>query len=331
MGIPLTMAISDYAHTQDIVTGRVRPEGIDLNVLSYPFEKVGLRFAAALDFDVAEYSLAGFCAHFASGEEQKFVGLPVFPSRAFRQSGFFINTKAGINSVDDLRGKRIGLPQWSQTATVYARGALVHDSGIPLDAINWVQAGVNRPGRKEGVALDLPKGVTLERRPDASLSEMLASGEIDAMISARPPDSFLSGDADVKRLYDDPPTVERDYFMRTGIYPIMHVLVVRADVYHANRWIMRNLLEAFEDAKAIAFERMRDATTSFIPVPWAPNQMEETHRVLFPDSQPWPYGVKDNAFTLNTFLDYCYEQGVTKRHLRADELFPPECSMQVIV
>lgn len=331
MGLPLTMAISDYAHTRDLVTGRVRPEGIDLNILSYPFEKVGLRFAQALDFDVAEYSLAGFCAHFASGDRQNFVGLPVFPSRAFRHGGFFINTEAGINTVADLRGKRIGLPQWSQTATVYARGALVHDSGIGLNEVTWVQAGVNKPGRKEGVALTLPDGVTLERRPDANLSDMLAAGEVDAVISARPPDSFLSGHHTVKRLYDDPPAVERDYFMRTGIYPIMHVLVVRADVYHANRWIMRNLLEAFEEAKALAFERMSDETTSFVPVPWAPNTMVETHSMLFPDSEPWPYGVADNVFTLNTFLDYCHEQGVTKRHLRAEELFPPECSMKVIV
>ncbi|WP_133119800.1 hypothetical protein [Pseudooceanicola lipolyticus] len=331
MALSLTMAISDYAHTRDLVTGRIRPEGIDLNILSYPFEQVGLRFALGREFDVSEYSLAGFCAHVANTPEPEFVGLPVFPSRVFRQSSFFINDASGITSVDDLRGKRVGLPQWSQTATVYARGYLAHDVGLDLRDISWVQAGVNSPGRKEGVDLALPEGIDLVRRPDSCLSDMLAAGDIDCAISARPPNSFLQGDRGVRRLFPDPQKVEEEYFRRTGIFPIMHVLVVRRDIYEANRWIMRNLMDAFNEAKARAFDRFRDITTSFAPLGWGPSSFEASNRLLFPDGEPWPYGVRENAHTLNTFLTYCHEQGVTRRRLRAEDIFPPECSFEVIV
>lgn len=331
MALPLTMAISDYAHTRDLVTGRVTPEGIDLNILSYPFEQVGLRFALGREFDVSEFSLAGFCAHIANTREPEFVGLPIFPSRVFRQSSFFINERSGIVDVSDLRGKRVGLPQWSQTATVYARGYLAHDVGLDLRDITWVQAGVNTPGRREGVALALPEGISLTQRPDSCLSDMLASGEIDCAISARPPNCFLQGDGGTRRLFADPQKVEEEYFRRTGIFPIMHVLVVRRDVYEANRWIMRNLIDAFTEAKSRAFDRLRDITTSFAPLGWGPSSFEDSNRLLFPDGEPWPYGVQANSHTLNTFLGYCHEQGVTHRRLSAEDLFPPECSLEVIV
>lgn len=331
MALPLTMAISDYTHTRDLVTGRVRPEGIDLNILSYPFEQVGLRFAIGREFDVSEFSLAGFCAHIVNNPEPEFVGLPVFPSRVFRQSSFFVTKSSGISSIRDLTGKQVGLPQWSQTATVYARGYLAHDVGLNLRDIDWVQAGVNSPGRKEGIALSLPEGINLAKRPDGCLSDMLASGEIDCAISARPPNSFLANDGKVRRLFSDPQAVEAEYFRRTGIFPIMHVMVVRADVYQANRWIMRNLMDAFNEAKTLAFKRMQDITTSFVPVGWAPNYFEETNKFLFPDGEVWPYGVQANAHTLNAFLGFCHEQGVTQRRLDATELFPPECNFEVIV
>lgn len=331
MTLPLTMAISDYAHTRDLVTGRVQPEGIDLNILSYPFEQVGLRFALGREFDISEYSLAGLCSHIANTPEPDFVGLPVFPSRVFRQSSFFVNTDSGINAISDLRYKRVGLPQWSQTATVFARGYLAHDAGLDLRDIDWVQAGVNSPGRKEGVTLSLPEGINLTKRPDSCLSEMLATGEIDCAISARPPDSFLAGDGRVRRLFENPRKVEADYFRRTGIFPIMHVMVVRADVYRANRWILRNLMDAFNEAKTRAFTRLRDITTSFAPVGWGPDYFEETNRLLFAEGEPWPYGVNANAHVLNAFLRYCHEQGVTQRRLDASELFPPECNFEVIV
>jgi 4,5-dihydroxyphthalate decarboxylase len=331
MPLRLTMAISDYVHTRDLVTARVRAEGIDLNILSYPFEQVGLRFAKGMEFDISEFSLAGYCAHVASGAERKMVGIPVFPSRVFRQSGFFINEASGITTVEDLRGKRIGIPQWSQTATVYARGYLAHDVGIDLAEIDWVQAGVNRPGRTETASLRLPQGVRVIPQPERSLSGMLETGEIDAAISARVPDCVLTGSPGVRPLFKDARAVEVDHFRRTGIFPIMHVIVVRQDVYEANRWIMRNLFDAFEASKQSALRWLLDSTTSYLPAPWGPSYIAEMNGLLFPDGNAWPYGIEANRVTLEAFLLYCYEQGVTARHLTPEELFPPEFGFDVVV
>ena len=331
MLINLTMAISDYAHTRDLVTGRVTPEGIKLNILSYPFEQVGLRFAMNKEFDISEFSFAGYCAHVANGGMQDMVGIPIFPSRVFRQSGFFVNCDAGIKTVGDLKGKRIGIPQWSQTATVYARGYLQHHAGVPLDSVEWVRAGVNSPGRKESVELNLPKSIKLKSLPAHTLSDMLVSGEIDAVISARTPNCFIDKNPMVRRLFDDPMQAERDYFNQSGIFPIMHVIVVRRDIYDANRWILHNLMEAFEKAKQNALNRLYDGTTSYLPIPWGTEVVANLQAEVFGDGEIWPYGVDLNRKTLDPFLLYCFEQGVTRKHLTVEDLFPAECNQQVIV
>jgi 4,5-dihydroxyphthalate decarboxylase len=331
MALPLTMAISEYAHTRDLLTGRVRPEGIDLNILTYDFEHVGLRFAMSREFDVSEHSLGGFCAQVAAVEAPDIVGIPVFPSRVFRQGSFFINANAGIRQVGDLAGKRVGIPQWSQTATIYARGYLEHQAGVPLTSIDWFQGGVNSAGRKEGAKLNLPEGIRLTRVADRSLGDMLAAGDIDAMISARAPACFLNGHPAVRRLFDDPRSAEKAYFAETGIFPIMHIMVARRDVYEANRWIIRNLTDAFEEAKRRTLRAIADGTTSYLPVPWGPEYMADTHTMMFPDGDPWPYGINGNRRSLEAFLLYCFEQGVTARHLTPEDLFPPECSYEVIV
>lgn len=331
MTLRITMALSDYAHTHDLVAGRVHPKGIDLNILSYKFEQVGLRFAMGREFDVSEHSLAGYCAHVASTARSDMVAIPVFPSRVFRQSGFFVNAAAGIESVADLAGKRVGLPQWSQTAAVWARGFLAHQAGVDLRSITWFQAGVNAPGRKEGVKLSLPDGISLTPVADSSLSEMLASGALDAVISARPPRCVEDRHPGVRRLYGDYRAEEEAYFRRTGIFPIMHIMVVRRDVYERDRWILRNLMDAFSEAKRRTLEAIADGTTSYLPVPWGAEYMAEMHRLVFPEGEPWPYGIESNRRTLESFLLFCFEQGVTARHLAVDELFPPECSYEVIV
>lgn len=331
MTLPLTMAISDYAHTADLVSGKVRPVGIDLNILSYPFEKVGLRFAMTREFDIAEYSFAGYCAHVSASKRPDMVAFPVFPSRVFRQSAFYVNTGAGIADVSDLRGKRVGLPQWSQTATVYAKGYLQHQAQVPLASISWVQAGVNAPGRREGVTLNLPEGVHVSSEPQKSLSDMLATGEIDAVISARPPKCFLEGNPKIRRLFTNPRAAEEAYFHETGIFPIMHIMVVRRDIYEANKWVLRNLFEAFETAKRNALAAMAEITTSYIPIPWGPDEVERLHSTVFGDGEPWPYGLAQNHTTIDAFLGYCHEQGVTVRRLAPEDLFPPECLAEIII
>ena len=322
----LTLALSDYVHTRSLSNGRIRPEGIDFTVLHHPFEAISFRFRGGTEFDVCEFSLANYCARVAHfGPATPMVALPVFTSRVFRHSAIFVRDGAGIATAVDLAGKRVGLPQWSQTATVYVRGLLAHDAGVDLTTIEWVQAGLNEPGRTEGVSfLQLPAGYRVTGRPEATLDAMLQAGELDAVISARPPDCFLRGVPGIRRLYPDYQAEEAAYFARTGIFPIMHAVVMRREVYEQNRWIARNLYDAFDAARREAVERLADITTSFLPTAWAPEAITRTNATLFPGTEPWAYGVAPNRTTLNAFLQYCHEQGVTERPLTTDDLFPPE-------
>ena len=325
----LSLALNDYVHTADIANGRVRAPGVDLTIVSLPFESVAMRFGANLEFDVAEYSLANYCAHLAEPKPSPMVALPVFTSRVFRHSSIYVNDASSIVDAGDLAGRTVGIPQWSQTATVYVRGFLTHDAGVPLRSIRWVQAGVDQPGRRDGVQSYLPEGVTVTPRPDRTLSDLLASGEIDAVISARPPQCFMQGAPGVRRLFADFRQEEERYFARTGIFPIMHVIAMRRPVYEANPWIARNLLDAFETAKRAGLARLRDIQTSHLPSAWATDEMERVHKLLFPDGDCWPYGLAPNRTTLEAFLAYAHEQGVTRRRLACEELFPKEVSFEV--
>jgi 4,5-dihydroxyphthalate decarboxylase len=325
----LSLAINDYVHTQDIANGSIRPIGIDLTVLRMPFESVAFRFGANLEFDIAEYGLAGYCARLSRPEPCPIIALPVFTSRVFRHSSIYIHAASGIKTAADLKGRTVGLPQWSQTATVYVRGYLMHDVGVPLESIAWIQAGVDQPGREDAVELTLPPGVRLEAKPDRTLSEMLVSGEIDAAITARPPRCFLDRAPQVRRLFPDYREEEQRYFQRSRIFPIMHIIAIRRQVYDANRWIARNLFDAFEQSKRAALTRLAGIQTSHLPSAWAPEEMNGVHALLFPEGEPWPYGLESNRATLEPFLSYCHEQGIFRRKLVADELFPKELAFQI--
>jgi 4,5-dihydroxyphthalate decarboxylase len=319
----LSIAINDYVHTHDVVNGVIRPIGIDLTALRMPFESAAFRFGANLEFDISEFGLAAYCARLSRPEPCPFIALPVFTSRVFRHSSIYINTASGIGSAADLKGRTIGIPQWSQTATIYVRGYLMHDAGVPLASIAWVQAGVDEAGREDHVELSLPQGVRLTTRPDKTLSG------IDAAITARPPQCFLDNVPGVRRLFPDYRAEEQLYFERTRIFPIMHVIAIRRSVYDANPWIARNLFDAFEQSKRAALARLSGIQTSHLPTAWAPEEMASVHKLLFADSESWPYGLEANRPTLEPFLSYCDEQGVTKRKLSADELFPPELALKI--
>jgi 4,5-dihydroxyphthalate decarboxylase len=324
--IPLTLAIGDYLHTRELKTGAVRPEGIDLTVLNHPFETVAYRFLATYEWQISEFSLATYCTLCAEGNAPM-IALPVFPSRVFRHGAIFVRANSPLKVAADLAGKRIGVPQWTQTAVTYVRGFLAHDAGVPLPSIDWVQAGVNDPGRKEMAKFTLPPGLRLRSVQDKSLGDLLMNGEIDAMISARPPNVFLDGRA--RRLIPDYRTQELDYFRKTGIFPIMHVVVIRRDTYEANRWIARNLVDAFERAKRACLPEISQNMTSFLPTAWGSDHFEETSRLLFPDGDAWPYGIERNRRTLEPFLAFCHEQGVTKRRLAPEEMFPKEVGVEL--
>jgi 4,5-dihydroxyphthalate decarboxylase len=321
--LPLTLAIPDYDHVRDLVNGRVQAEGIDLTCLVYPVEEIFYRFIVYKEFDVAEISLAKYSSLIAQANED-FIALPVFPSRVFRHSSFYVRKDGPVKTIPDLKGRKVGLPEWAQTAAVYSRGFLQDQYGIPLSSIQWVQAGVNQPGRVEKVDLKLPEGVEIARIADKSLDEMLLSGEIDAVMVARAPDAFVKGDPKIRRLVEDFVDVETDYYKKTGIFPIMHAVALRRDVLDKNPWAARNLFTAFEDAKRRSIERVLDATVSLFPIPWYFEHARRGMEMFGKDY--FPYGIEPNRRTLEAFLKYAYEQGVCKRHLDVEELFPKSLS-----
>jgi 4,5-dihydroxyphthalate decarboxylase len=226
--IPLTLAVSEYDHVTDLVTGRVPVEGVDLTCLNLPIEEIFFRAFVYRDFDASEVSMAKLCSMISQGDNS-LAAIPVFPSRVPRHSSIYICRGGPVNTPADLKGRKVGLPEWAQTAAVYSRGLLVHQYGVPLDSVEWVQAGVDQPGRTEKVKLNLPAGVKLTPRPDKSLSEMLLSGEIDAIFTAHAPQAAVEGHPDIRRLFEDFLEVEMNYVKETGIFPIMHAVAIRRE------------------------------------------------------------------------------------------------------
>lgn len=328
--LQLSCAVGDYAHTQDLRTGKVRPEGIELVNIELPIEAIAPRFGTFLEFDVAEYSFGAYCAHLASTDAPRMIALPVFTSRAFRHGNIYVNSQAGIASAEDLSGRRVGIPQWVQTAVVYVRGFLEDDAKVKLSDVTWVQAGVDEPGRADSGGFAVPEGVTVERRPDSTLSAMLLSGEIDAIVSARPPKPFLDGDARIRRLFPDYRAAEEAYFRRSGVFPIMHVIAIRRDLYDRHRWVARNLFDAFSQARDAAIARMTSTQVSYLPMAWTADSFDKSNALLF-GRDMWPYGLKKNAATITRFLKYCHAQGVTRRALDPEELFAPETQLEIHV
>ena len=321
--IHLTLAMDEYDHTRDLLQGKVNAEGIDLTWLNLDVEEIFYRFASAWEWDVSELSFAKYCS-IVSQPDPPIVGIPVFVSRVFRHSAWYVAADGPVREVADLAGKRIGIPEWSQTATVYARGWLAEDAGIPLEDVDWVQAGVNEPGRIELAHLKLPEGIRYRQVPDRSLTEMLLAGDIEALISARPPKAFLDGDTRIVRLIPDYRAQEQDYFKRTGVYPIMHTVAIRRDTYEKHPWIAMNLLNGFEAAKKRSVARLTSVTHSQIPVPWIYDTLPELAADIFPGGDYWPYGIEPNRPTIEAFLRFCHDQGLCHRKLEPEDLYPSE-------
>jgi 4,5-dihydroxyphthalate decarboxylase len=319
--LELTLALGDYDHTRDLAAGVVRADGIDITHLKLPIEETFFRFLKFREFEVSEMSLAKFASSIAQGVAF-FVGIPVFPSRVFRLSSFYVRSDGRVRDERDLAGARIGIPEWGQTASVYTRGYVQHELGVGLDRIEWIQAGVNEPGRVEKVKLDLPPGIRYTPVADASLNDMLLDARIDVALTARPPRAFASGDARVRRLFPDFQAREEAHYAKSGIFPIMHVIAIRGDVYEANPWVAMNLMKAFEEAKARSLKRVSDVTASHVPLPWMSDFAARMCSIVGAD--PFPYGIEPNRATLEAFLRYAREQGLCARALTPEDLFVPE-------
>jgi 4,5-dihydroxyphthalate decarboxylase len=304
MKLPLSLAISPYDHVREL-----RPQGIELTVLELQIEEIFYRFARFREWHASEMSF-GKVVSILSQPAPDLIAIPVFPSRVFRHSAIYTKLK----SPKELEGKRVGIPEWAQTAGIYVRGLLQHEYGVDLRKIEWLQAGVREPGREEKVELKLPAGVRITPQPGKTLAGMLARGELDAVISARDPGG--------PRLFQNYLDVEEAYFSKTRIFPIMHVVVLRREAYERDRWIAMNLLKAFEDAKRASLARLAEIGISHLPMPWIPEQARRWRELAGEDF--WPYGIEGNRPTLEAFLQYAHEQGVATRRLKVEELFAPE-------
>jgi 4,5-dihydroxyphthalate decarboxylase len=319
--LPLTLAISEYDHVRDLVSGRVKPEGIDLRALVLPIEEIFYRFTVYREWDVSEMAMGKYASLRSQGDAS-LTAIPVFPSRMFRHSSIYVRSDGPVKAPADLSGRRVGVPEWAQTAAIYTRGLLVHQYGLALADIAWVQAGVNEPGRTEKVALKLPAGVTVERPAAKTLNGMLLAGELDAVMTAHAPAAFEACDPRVARLFPDFMPVELAYWRETGIFPIMHCIAIETRLLEAHPWVAMNLLTAFEAAKRRSIARAFEATASRFPIPWS-HERASLVAPLF-GNEYWPYGIEPNRATLEAFLTYAHEQGVCHRPVTLEELFPPE-------
>jgi 4,5-dihydroxyphthalate decarboxylase len=318
----LTLACWDYDRTRALADGSVQPDGIDLNVLNLHVEETFFRMLRNREFDVAEMSLSSYCVSLGR-ENPAFIAIPVFPSRFFRHSCIFVSGKSGIRDPRDLAGKRIGTPEYQMTAPVWIRGMLQDEYGVDPASPEYWTGGEEEPGRDEKIKLDLPRRIRIKAiGPDKTLAQMLADGEIDAMHTARIPSTFTSRPGAVRRLFENYVEVEKAYYRKTRIFPIMHTVVLRRDVYEANRWIAQSLFKAFAQAQRIVYENLYNTAALTTMLPWQVAQVEETRRELGDDW--WAYGFAPNRHVLDTFLRYHDEQGLSKRRLRPEELFAPE-------
>jgi 4,5-dihydroxyphthalate decarboxylase len=318
--VRLTLAINDYDHVRDLVEGDVEAEGIELTWLRLSVEETFFRFVRFREWEVTELSLAKYCALRAAGDDSV-IALPVFPSRSFRHSAIFVRDDGPVDDPSALAGRRIGVPEWTQTATVYARGLLQHQYGVDPRDVKWIQAGTNESGREEGVQLSLPDGISLTTVPDRSLNDLLLEGELDAVIAAHPPTEFKRRTGRIVRLFSNYRAVEERYYADTGIFPIMHVVALRADVLERFPWAAMSLMKAFEAAKQRSLRRAIDGNAPRYPVPWSFANAQHAEAVFGRDF--WPYGIEENRTTLNTFLDYAHEQGACALRLDIEELFAP--------
>ena len=318
----LSLACWNYDRTRGLLEGRIPVDGIDLTYLNLPVEETFFRMLRHHEFDAAEMSLSSYVLSLFS-ENPPFIAIPVFPSRFFRHSCIYINPNSGIREAKDLSGKRVGTPEYQMTAGVWIRGILSDEYNVPVTSAKYFNGGEEEPGRPEKLALSLPPEIHVEPIPPTkTLSAMLDAGEIDALYTARMPSTFTRGSGSVKRLFEDYQTVEREYYLRTKIFPIMHTVVIRRDVYDKFPWVAQSLYKAFVHSQREIYQELYQTAALKFMLPWLIRHVEETRATMGQDF--WPYGFESNVSTLNTFLRYHFEQGLSKRQLRPQDLFASE-------
>lgn len=321
--IKLTLASGDYDRVRPMWDGGVKPEGIDLNMLLLPVEEIFFRMARFQDFDVSEMSLASYLISKDRGAPN-FMAIPAFPSRKFRFADIYINKNSSIKKPEDLCGARIGTPEYQMTACVWMRGIMEEFYGVKATDVEWFTGGSEKPGREERLHLELPPQFKCHPiAADKTLIEMLKNGEIDAIFTARVPTAFTRGEAWIGRLFPDFKKDELDYYNKTHIFPIMHTVVLREDTYAKYPWAALSLYKAYCDAKDMNTARIDAMAALPVSLPWFNYELDETRRVMGNDY--WPYGLNDNAATIQKLIEYMKKQGLLSAEFDPawEELFAP--------
>ena len=319
--VKLTFACGLYDRVLPLYTGAVSVEGVDLDFLNIDSPRdIFDRMAAKQEFDVSEFSSSEYVSRYAHGQ-CPFVALPVFPSRTFRHSFIAVNRRF-VKTPKDLEGKRIGLPMYTMTASIFIKGLLQQDCGVDLSKITWVEGQINAADKHGNPStMPLVRPVAIEKNSSGkSLSDLLEAGEIQAIIGTGMPDA-LGKNPDVVRLFPKFRDTEKDYYKRTKIFPVMHLVAIRKDVYERNPFIGKSLYEAFDAAKNHALGKMRYTGALRYMLPWLPDDLDEINDVF--GSDPWPYGIEANRPTLEALVLYLHDQGLIKSQPKLEELFLP--------
>jgi len=318
----LSFACWNYDRVRGLLEGRIPVDGVSLTFLSLPVEETFFRQLRCQEFDVCEMGFSGYAASVSRGNFPM-IAIPVFPSRMFRHSCIYVNADSGIGKPEDLPGKRIGVPEYQMTAAVWIRGILSDEYGVKVSSAKYLTGGLEQPGRHWAGKLDLPSGIQIEPIPaDRTLAGMLAAGEIDALYTARAPSTFRGGSGKVRRLFPDFQTVEREYYRKTKIFPMMHTIAIRREIYERNPWVAQSLYKAFVLAQKEIYEDLHQTAALKFMLPWLIKHVEETEEAMGPDF--WPYGFQSNLPALKTFLRYHHEQGCSKQLLSPEQLFARE-------
>ena len=317
----LSVAMGDYDRTRALLDGRVQIDGVDPVYMTLYPEEMFFRAMRSQDFDICELSFSSYMVKTAQNT-CPYVAVPVFLSRAFRHTSIYVR-KDRVHKPEDLKGRRIGLPEYQLSAHVWARAILQDDHGVHPEDVTWLRGGIETPGRPEKIALKLPAGVRLENAPEGTtISELLDRGEIDGFMAPRPPSAQALSNPAVGWLFDDPTAAAKDYFKRTGIFPIMHVVGVRKTLCDAHPWLPMAVFKAFNQAKGAALEALSDTSATKVTLPFVEEQLKAARETMGQDF--WSYGVAANRATLDAFLRHHHAQGLSQKRMQIEEIFHPE-------
>jgi len=316
----LSVAIGDYDRNRPLINGAVRIDGVDPVFMTLSPEEIFFRAFRSTDFDICELSLSSFTVKTALGE-CPYVGIPAFVSRAFRHTSIYVRTDR-IKEPKDLKGKKVGVPEYQLTANVWARAILEDDYGVKPADIHWIRGGIEEAGRPEKITIKLPEGVKLTNAPEgATISELLIKGEIDGFIAPRPPSFMSEHTKNVGWLFRDPTATAKDYFKRTGIFPIMHLIGIRRTLVEKFPYLPVAVFKAFEQSKSQALAALSDTSATKVTLPFVEEQLRAARALMGPDF--WSYGVATNRHVLDNFLHHHHAQGLSRRRLKVEELFHP--------